>query len=129
VKEFVDPAFDRLVDCLADTTTITTGIAVMGFFIGGVLGFFAFKVPFFQRYMDLCSCSMPRANQAKQLLTNHSITPQKFEHAALLFNVCLTSACGLVHILYVAYHERMTVISVLESRSECVWGFCVANVV
>lgn len=64
-----------------------TGIAVVGFFIGGILGFFAFE---------------------------------KFEHAALLVNVCLTSACGIIHILYVAYHERMTVISVLESRSECV---------
>ena len=46
---------------------------------------------------------MPRANQAKQLLTNPSITPQKFEHAALLFNVCLTTGLRLVHILYLIY--------------------------
>ena len=63
---------------------------MVGFFIGGVLGFFAFE---------------------------------KFEHAALLVNVCLTSACGIIHVLYVAYHERMTVISVLESRSECVFAY------
>lgn len=68
-------------------TNHLAGIAVVGFFIGGILGFFAFE---------------------------------QFEHAALLVNVCLTSACGIIHILYVAYHERMTVISVLESRSECV---------
>ena len=45
---------------------------------------------------------------------------QKFEHAALLVNVCLTTCCAVIHVLYVAYHERMPVISVLESRSEYV---------
>jgi hypothetical protein len=61
------------------------GIAVVGFFIGGVSGFFAYE---------------------------------RFEHSALLFNVCITTALGVAHTAYVAYHERLSPMEVLESKTD-----------
>ena len=101
------------------------GIAVVGFFIGGVLGFFAFEV-----WSEQCQAGGTCYDKVQLALTDyfpsHLFLIQKFEHAALLVNVCLTTCCAVIHVLYVAYHERMPVISVLESRSEYVLFLLVA---
>lgn len=101
------------------------GIAVVGFFIGGVLGFFAFEVR-----SELCqaggTCSYDEVHVVFIDYFPSHFFKQKFEHAALLVNVCLTTCCAVIHVLYVAYHERMPVISVLESRSEYVLFLLVA---
>jgi len=42
---------------------------------------------------------------------------QRFAHVALLINVGLTVLCGMVHTLYVAYHENLKILAVLESTT------------
>lgn len=63
------------------------GIAIVGFFIGGIAGYFGYEY---------------------------------YGHNALLFNIGLTTALAIAHTLYIAYHERISPISVLESASDIV---------
>lgn len=110
-----------------------TGIALVGFFIGGVLGVYAFRVRLYvcgyicicgwiHTYVDGCTCAY---TPPPPPTTNISPIPpskkqQHYEHGALLFNVGLTAALALAHTCYVSYHERMSVLAVLESKSEYV---------
>jgi len=107
------------------------GIAVVGFFFGGVAGHFAFEVgtcvslpPFLPPYLHVCLCFRLSSKQAFLVKRCLPLTlfppslPQAFEHGALLVNVCVTTMCALIHTLYVAYHERLSPLSVLESRSD-----------
>jgi len=63
------------------------GIAVVGFFIGGVAGYFGYE---------------------------------SYGHNALLFNIGMTTALAIAHTLYIAYHERLSPIFVLESATDIV---------
>ncbi len=98
------------------------GIAVIGFFIGGVAGHFAFEV-----CLSVClylvdhAFGRPPKRLHRTHLTDRPTKPtnnQRFEHSALLFNVSLTAFIAVAHTSYVSYHERISVISVLESKSE-----------
>lgn len=90
--------------------------ALFGFFVGGLAGYFAFKV----RGGDCCviarvyrSCvdgyigrvsgfrrthHTPHAHGHARI--HHYQKRQKFEHAALLINISVTTMCALIHTLY-----------------------------
>jgi hypothetical protein len=61
------------------------GVAVLGFFVGGILGFFTYR---------------------------------RFRHSALLFNIGITTTLAVAHTLYIAYHEGISPITVLESKTD-----------
>lgn len=43
---------------------------------------------------------------------------QRFQHLALLINIILVTFCGMVHTMYIAYHENLSVFDVLEAKDE-----------
>jgi hypothetical protein len=86
-------------------------VSVFGFFWGGFSGWYAFHVS--PRMLLICA---PTGCNVDCCLT----AVQQIEHLSLLVSVALTSLCGVIHTLYVSYHEHISFIAVLEANTEYV---------